>query len=172
MYYTKTLFTSMLLLWAGLMISCKQAPTEEKSEEIKTENTAIKADKTTLKAEIQNLESAWSAASNSGDAATIIGMYSDDAVSMVNNKPMASGKTEIGKEVEEGIAKKKKGTTVSYEVMDVYGDENEVTEFGKTTVKDGNGKITYTGKYAAVWQKKDGKYRCVREIYNDDAKEK
>lgn len=133
---------------------------------------AAKADLAAIKADIQTLENAWAAADNARDANALAAFYADDAVSMSNNKPMAVGKAAIHKDLEEGLAKRAKGATVSYEVLDVFGDENTVTEAGKTTVKDASGKVTYTGKYMAVWQKRDGKYICVRDIGNDDVKEK
>jgi len=51
------------------------------------------------------------------------------------------------------LAKRSKGETATYETMDVFGDGNIVTETGKTTVKDANGKVAYTGKYMAIWEK-------------------
>ncbi len=56
--------------------------------------------------------------------------------------------------------------------LDVFGSENQVTEVGKSTIKDATGKVTYTGKYMAIWEKRDGKYVCVRDIFNDDMKAK
>ena len=70
------------------------------------------------------------------------------------------------------IAKRAKGATIAYDIIDVFGDENTVTEVGKTTKKDASGKVTYTGKYMAVWEKRNGKYICVRDISNDDVKAK
>ena len=34
------------------------------------------------------------------------------------------------------------------------------------------GTVTYTGKYMAVWEKRNGKWLVIRDIYNDDMKEK
>ena len=64
------------------------------------------------------------------------------------------------------------GDEIAFEIADVFGDENQVTEVGKSIVKDSTGKVTYTGKYMAIWEKRDGKYVCIRDIGNDDAKEK
>ncbi|MBL0358210.1 MAG: hypothetical protein IPP72_15670 [Chitinophagaceae bacterium] len=68
--------------------------------------------------------------------------------------------------------KRPKGSTITFDVLDVFGDENTVTEVGKTIGKDAQGKVTYNGKYMALWQKRDGKYLCVRDINNDDVKAK
>ena len=125
-----------------------------------------------IKAEIQGLENDWAKASTDKDVATIVAFYADDAVSMTNNKPMITGKAAIQKDVEADFAKRKEAAIVTYETLDVYGNENMVTETGKTTSKNAAGKVTYTGKYMAVWEKRNGKWLVIRDIYNDDAKEK
>lgn len=131
-----------------------------------------KPDMTKIKAEIQALENDWAKASTDKDVATIVAFYTDDAVSMSNNKPMLTGKAAIQKDIEADFAKRKETVVVAYETLDVYGNETVVTETGKTTVKDATGKVTYTGKYMVVWEKRNGKWLVVRDIYNDDVKEK
>ncbi len=124
-----------------------------------------------LKAEIQALESSWAAADNARNANAVAAFYADDAVSLANNKPMLMGKAAIQKDVAESISKRVKGSTVSYDIMDVFGNENTVTEVGKETVKDSAGKVISTGKYMAIWEKRNGKFICIRDIYNNDVKE-
>lgn len=141
--------------------------TKEAAKEI-----VAKPDMAKVKAEIQALETAWAAADNARNAAAISAFYADDAISLSNNQPMIVGKSAILKDIETSLAKKQKGTTVSYDIMDVFGDENTVTEVGKTTSKDATGKVIYTGKYMAVWEKRNGKWLAIRDIYNDDVKEK
>lgn len=126
-----------------------------------------------IKAEIQDLENDWAKASTDKDIAKIVAFYADDAISMTNNKPMITGKAAIQKEIEAEFAKNKEtAVVVAYETLDVYGNENMVTETGITTIKDATGKVTYTGKYMAVWEKRNGKWLVIRDIYNDDVKEK
>jgi uncharacterized protein (TIGR02246 family) len=133
---------------------------------------SAKPDLVKLKAEIQALESSWAAADNARNANAIAAFYADDAMSLSNNKPMLVGKAAIQKDISESLAKRTKGSTVTYDVMDVFGNYNTVTEVGKTTVKDAAGKVISTGKYMAIWEKRNGKFICVRDIYNDDVKEK
>lgn len=125
-----------------------------------------------VKTEIQALETAWSNADNARDSNALAAFYSDDAISMSNNKPVLEGKAAIRKDIGESLAKRPAGSTTAYDVVKVFGDENTVTEIGKTTRKDASGKVTYTGKYMAVWEKRGGKYICVSDIGNDDVKEK
>ena len=130
-----------------------------------------KPDMEAVKAEIQDLENDWAKASTDKDIATIVAFYADDAISMTNNKPMLTGKAAIQKEIEADFAKRKEAAIVTYETLDVYGNENIVTETGKTTSRNAAGKVTYTGKYMAVWEKRNDKWLVIRDIYNDDAKE-
>lgn len=137
-----------------------------------TETMATKPDNQKLKAEIQELENAWATADNARDANALAAFYSDDAVSLANNARMITGNDAIRKDLETSLAKRPKGATTAYDVLDAFGCENYVTEVGKTTRKDSTGKVTYTGKYMALWEKRNGKWICIRDIGNDDAKEK
>lgn len=131
-----------------------------------------KPDMAAVKAEIQDLEIAWAAADNARDANAVAAFYAEDALSMSNDKPTLMGKAAILADITEGLAKKAAGLTVSYEVMEVFGDDKVVTEIGKAISKDASGNVISTGKYMAVWEKRDGKFICIRDIYNNDQKEK
>lgn len=148
------------------------APEEAAAPEEMAAPEPAKPDMAAIKAEIQALELAWAAAENAGDVPALLAFYSDDAVSMGNESPMAVGKAAIQKEIEAGISSRQAGTTVSYDVLDVFGDGNTVTEVGKTTRMDASGKVIFTGKYMAIWEKRDGKYVCVRDISNRDTEKK
>jgi len=132
----------------------------------------IKPDMEAVKAEIQAIESSWAAADNARDANAVAAFYSDDAISLSNNKPMIVGKTDILNDITESLAKRAPGSTVAYDLLEVYGNENVATEIGKSTQKDASGNVISTGKYMAIWEKRDGKFICIRDIYNEDAKEK
>ncbi len=160
-------FATACVALAILSFSCTKAVEET------TETTEVaKTDMVAVKAEIQTLEEGFAKADNERNAAAIAAFYADDAQSLSNNRPTIIGKAALLKDIEAGIAKRVKGSTIAFEVSDVFGDENQVTEVGKSTVKDSTGKVTYTGKYMAIWEKRDGKYVCIRDIGNDDVKEK
>ena len=170
----KISFAFSLLMTAFLFITACTAPAAEKTPKVveTVQTTAVKPDMGKVKAEIQALENAWAEADNARNANALAAFYSDDAMSLSNNKPMDVGKAAIQKGLEVSMAKRVKGSTVSYEIMDVFGDDKQVTEVGKTIIKDASGKVTSTGKYMAIWEKRDGKYLCVRDIGNDDVKAK
>ena len=46
---------------------------------------------------------------------------------------MISGKADIQKDIEASLAKRTKGYTTAYDVVDVYGNANVVTEVGTIT---------------------------------------
>ncbi|MEJ7740195.1 MAG: DUF4440 domain-containing protein [Chitinophagaceae bacterium] len=157
-----------------LTTGCNQSTADETSNAKSETKQAMttKADPAQLKSEIQELEMAWAKADNARDVATVAAFYADDAISMANNAPMLVGIAAIKKDIEASMAKKAKGSTLSYDVMDVFVGGDYVTEVGKTTRKDSTGKVTTTGKYMAIWEKRNNKWICIRDIGNEDAKEK
>jgi len=96
-------------------------------------------------------------------------MYTDDAISMTDGAPSLNGKAAILAYQEAEFAKSPAGLNSTYTVQDVYGDGETVTEVGTGVTKDASGAVVRTGKYVAIWKKMDGKYLCIREIYNSDA---
>lgn len=165
-----TASVAFLFFAVGCGQTAKDETANKKSE---TEQaTTEKADPAKLKAEIQEQETAWSVADNARDANAVAAYYADDAQSLATDKPTLVGNAAIKKDIEEGFAKRVKGSKVSYDVMDVYGSDNHVTEVGKINRMDSTGKTTSTGKYMAVWEKRDGKWLCIRDIGNEDAPKK
>lgn len=167
----KTNYFKIALAFIALSLFACSSPAPEEVATPEEMATPAEPDLAAIKAEIQALELAWAAADNAGDVPALLAFYSDDAVSMGGGSPMAVGKAAIQKELEADMASRPAGGTVSYDVLDVFGDENTVTEVGKTTRMDASGKVVSTGKYMAVWEKRDGKYVCIRDIGNNDSEE-
>ena len=162
----------LLIACLGILLfsfGCNQ-PTAETSP-VPVADVETKPDMAKIKREIQAIEKAWAAADNARDANALAAFYANDAISMSENSPMVVGKAAILKEMQTSFASRPAGHTVSYEVLDVFGDENIVTEVGKSTRMDASGKVVYTGKYMAVWEKRDGKWLCLSDIGNSDSKE-
>ncbi len=169
-------FATLCIALACLTPGCNNTAEDKAAAVTTTTETAppaaVTTDMTKLKATIQALENSWAAADNARDTNAIAAFYADDAISLSNNKPMVKGKAAILNDIKEGLIKRPKGSVVSYNIMDVFGNEQTVTETGTSTQKDANGKIVNTGKYMAIWENRNGKYSCVRDIYNDDVKQK
>lgn len=157
-----------------MFASCQDAEKKEAAEATTAAPAAAaepaKPDMAKIKADIQAIETAWAAAQNAKDVKTLIALYSDDAVSMPDGEPMLNGKAAIQKKMEADFAKPAKYASVAFETMDVYAQGDVVTEVGKTTYKDAAGKTIGGGKYFAIFKNVDGKYLCIREIYNQDSK--
>ena len=158
-------YVSCVLLFA----SCQEAEKKETPAAVTVAEPA-KPDLTQIRSEIVAIETAWAAAQNAKDVKALMAMYADDAVSMPDGEPMLTGKAAIQKKAEADFAKPSTYASIAFETLDVYAQGNVVTEVGKTMYKDAAGKTTGGGKYMAVYEKRDGKYLCIREIYNKDSK--
>ena len=156
---------------AGLFIlftSCNDGGAGTEAAATPETAQATKPDMAQIKQEIQALETAFAKADNERDANTIAAFYANDAVSVEPDHALLVGNDAIKKSVEENLAKRSGGSTVSYDIIDITGDDHMVTEIGKTTRMDSTGKVISTGKYMAVWEKRDGKWLCIRDIAVDD----
>ncbi len=167
-------FYSFLLL---CFVSCQDAAKKETTEVATSAEDAkpvvaetAKPDLAQIRTEIAAIETAWAAALNAKDINALMAMYAEDAQSMQDGAPTLSGKSAIQQQQEKDFAKPPMYSSIAFETTDVYAQGDFATEIGKSMFKDATGKITGTGKYVAVFQKKDGKYLCVREIYNRDSK--
>ena len=165
----KTTVLSCCLALFIFIGSCKENPTTENSASL-IKSEAVPADMKQVRAEIQTIENAWADAMNKKDINLLMALYADDAVSMQDGAPALKGKAAIQAQQEKNFAAPEKYASISFQTQDVYGTPDEVTEIGISEERDAAGKVTGTGKYVAVFQKKDGKYLCVREIYNRDQK--
>jgi ketosteroid isomerase-like protein len=172
----KTMLIPIYATCVLMFASCQEAEKKETPAETPAATATVaepvKPDLTQIRSEIVAAENAWAAAINAKDINALMAMYADDAISMPEGEPMLSGKAAIQKKQEADFAKPAKYANIAFETMDVYAEGDVVTEVGKTMYKDATGKTTGTGKYFAVFEKKNGKYVCIREIYNSDTKEK
>lgn len=142
-----------------LTASCKPAAQEP-----------AKPDLAAIRTEIQALEDAYAAGLKAKDANAVIAYYADDAISMANNAPIAVGHEALLKMTQDEIASDSTNTTVSFEVVDIFAAGDLVIETGKATNKDADGNVVKTGKYMSLFEKRNGKYVCIRDIYNEDKK--
>ena len=116
------------------------------------------------KTEIQALEDAYAAAEKAKDAGAVAAYYSDDAVSYNRNEEPASGKAVIQDRIAKRLASDTSGTQSVYKVVDLYADGDLLVEIGSWTTMDGSGTAKEKGHYMSVFEKRDGKYLCVRDM--------
>lgn len=153
-------------------ISCNTTTNQTNTKPANTEYTEAQPDMTKIKNEIQALNTIWANAVNNKDAATILNLYAEDAISMPDDAPALKGKAEIKKDVEASTANSKGLILMTYITEEVFGDEQLVTETGIAIAKDTLRKVVYTEKYMALWEKRNDRWQIIREIYNHDAKQK
>jgi ketosteroid isomerase-like protein len=141
-----------------LFISACQAPAAQEE--------AIDMDQ--LRASLQAMEDAYAAGQKAKDAEAVAAYYADDAQSLSNDKPTAVGKAAIIESIKEGMASDTSGNVTRFEVVDVFASGNLAVEVGRSITANADGSET-TGKYISVFEKRDGQYLCVRDIWNRDA---
>ncbi len=124
-----------------------------------------------IRSEIQAMENAYAEAWNARNAAAVMAYYADDAVSLANNSPILTGKEAILKDLEKTFASDTSQITMSLEVTDIYAAGDLVVETGKGTFKNPSGTAVMTSKYMSLFEKRNGKYLCIRDCYNNDKKE-
>ncbi|MFT5886927.1 MAG: ketosteroid isomerase-like protein [Arcticibacterium sp.] len=138
----------------ALTISACSAPAE-------TED-AIDMDKVTT--EIQAMEDAYAAGEKAMDADAVAAYYSEDAISYSRNKEPLVGRAAIRDNIAKNIATDTLGAYNVYKVVDLFADGNTVVEVGSWTEFDASDSETSNGNYMSYFEKRDGKYVCVRDM--------
>lgn len=150
---SKFLSTVFAAISALLLSSCS-APKDE----------AKPVDMAQLKTEIQAKEDAFAAGEKIKNADSVVTYYSDDAISYGRNEEPASGKAAIREKLARDIAKDTTGNNNVYKVVDLFAEGNQVVEIGSWTRLNTSGTEVDKGYYMSVFQKRDGKYVCVRDM--------
>ena len=101
----------------------------------------------------------------SGDSVGAANAYSKEGTLMADNMPALSGVEKISA-FWGGFSKIAGGLTLT--TLEVWGDENFITEEGVFEVKGKDGNQLDKGKYLVVWKKEDGKWKLHRDLSNSD----
>ena len=125
---------------------------------------AATVDMDKLKTEIQSMEDTFAAAEKAKDAAAVAAYYSDDAISYGRNEEPASGNAAIKDGIAKRLASDTTGNHNVYKVVDLFAEGNMAVEIGSWTVINPAGAETEKGHYMSMFQKRDGKYVCVRDM--------
>jgi len=100
-----------------------------------------------------------------GDSVGAANMYSNDGKLMINNMPSITGKGNIAS-FWGGFTRM--GGNVSLTTLEVWGDENLISEEGLFEIKLKDGKVPDKGKYIVLWKKEEGKWKIHRDLSNTD----
>ncbi len=124
------------------------------------------ADLATIKADVLN----WMEAYNAGDADSVAALYSEDAVLMAPGAAAAVGRDAIRDFIAADIADAKAQgfTFTGDESSDGAVEGNTGWTSGTFTVTDTSGATVATGKYLTAYERIDGEWQLVRDIWNSD----
>lgn len=153
----KILNCTVIVTVLSLLICCKPKSTE------------VVVDKDQVKNEIQGIENKMAEMYNNRDL-NGEDYYAEDATSFSQNKPPLVGKLAIDKSIKEDLVLFKKGNQIAFVANEVYpsNDGNQVVEIGSYRVSDSTATAIYTGNYMALFEKRDGKYICIRDMAASD----
>jgi ketosteroid isomerase-like protein len=160
----KILISGLLGILLTVSIACNQ-----KKEEIATPIV----DKEQIKTEIQAIENDFASVYNTGNVDALT-YYADDATSYFNGKMPIVGKDAIHKSMKEELANFTKGDKISFETKEVYVANNgdHVMEIGAFKFSDSTGTKLRSGNYFSLFEKRDGKYVCIRDMGNSEPTDK
>ena len=158
---TKFKQSILLLSFSFVIIACNSERSETVAPPV--------IDKEQIKKEIQDKENEFASIYNSGELRNI-GYYTDDATVFAQNKAPLVGKTAIIDYLKTGIDSSSKGNTISFTTNEVFvsNDGNQVVEIGYYKLVDSANVDINSGNYMILFEKRDGKYVCVREMSASD----
>ena len=133
----------------------------------KKEESAVVVDKEQIKKEIQAKEDGFAAIYNGGEIKDI-GYYADDAISFFQNRPALIGKEAIVEFLKSGLSGNSDKISFNTEEVFVSNDGNQVVEVGYFKVVDSTNTTVNKGNYMSLFEKRNGKYVCVRDMSASD----
>jgi len=156
---TTLLKAAILSCCMSILFAC--SPKQEKQTE------APVIDKEDIKAEIQEKENEFANIYNSGKMKNI-GYYADDAITYFQNRAPLTSREERIAFFESDI--QNNPNTISFTTKDVFisNDGLQVVEIGGFTVVDSLNTVVNSGNYMSLFEKRDGKYVCVRDMSASD----
>jgi len=129
--------------------------------------TTVVVDKEQIKKEIQAKEDQFAAIYNSGELKKI-GYYAEDATTFAQNRAPIVGREAIIEYLKVDV--ETNTDKISFTTKEVFpsNDGNLVLEIGYYQVVDSTNTPINTGNYMCLFEKRDGKYYCVREMSASD----
>ncbi|MDQ3141782.1 MAG: nuclear transport factor 2 family protein [Bacteroidota bacterium] len=125
-----------------------------------------------LKVEIQKMEDAFAAAEKVKDADAVASYYSEDAISYGRNDAPTVGRAAIKEKIAKKMSTDTSGNYNVYKIVDLFAEGNTIVEIGTWTVLSPAGAEVGKGHYMSYFQKRDGKYLCVRDMNASSKPEK
>jgi uncharacterized protein (TIGR02246 family) len=128
------------------------------------------ADTAADEAAIRGINPQWFQAYAAGDADAMSALYAEDAVLSPPGAPTARGRAAIREYLAGDItASKAGGLTFNPGTSPEFGLSGDLGwEWNTFSVTDSAGATVDTGKYVTVYQRKDGAWSIVRDVWNSD----
>ena len=133
----------------------------------KDQSSATLIDKEQIKKEIQAREDEFAEVYNSGELRNI-GYYADDATTFYQNRQPLIGKEAIIEFLKSDLDSNT--NVISFKTNEVFpsSDGNQVVEIGYFKLVDSAKYVINTGNYMVLFEKRNGKYVCVRDMSTSD----
>ncbi len=133
----------------------------------KEESAAPVIDRDQVKKEIQAKENEFAETYNAGTVKNI-GYYADDATTFYPNRAPLVGKQAIVDFLSADL--QENSNTISFTTNEVFvsNDGNQVVEIGNFKLLDSTNNMINTGNYMSLFEKRNGKYVCVRDMSASD----
>jgi ketosteroid isomerase-like protein len=124
-------------------------------------------DKEQIKKEIQAKEDEFAATYNGGVLKSI-GYYAEDATTFYQNRAPLVGRDDITEFLKFDLESNSNKISFTTKEVFVSNDGNQVVELGYFKVTDSTNTALNTGNYMSLFEKRDGKYVCVRDMSASD----
>ena len=142
----------VLLFLAFIFFSSCNSPSEPKVDMAK------------IKLEIQAMEDAFAAGEKAKNVDSVAIYYAENAISYNRNEPPSVGMVAIKEKISKGFTKDSTGDYNVYKVVDLFAEGNSATEIGSWTKMNAAGEKKENGYYMSYFEKRNGKYKCVRDM--------
>lgn len=153
----KVMYGGFILLFMSFLIACNT----------KMEESTTVVDKEQIKKEIQDKENDYASIYNTGELRNI-GYYADDATSFFQNRAPLVGKEAIIEFLKADLAANTNKISFTTKEVFVSNDGIQVVEIGYYKVVDSANTVINSGNYMSLFEKRDGKYYCLRDMSASD----
>jgi ketosteroid isomerase-like protein len=133
------------------------------------EPVPVTIDKEQIKKEIQAKEDGFAEVFNAREIRNI-GYYAEDAVSFSQNREPLIGRQAIVDYLKANIDSVPASHKIAFTTNEVFvsSDGNQVVEVGYFKFVDSTNTIVNSGNYMSLFEKKEGKFVCVRDMSVSD----
>ncbi len=143
-------------------ISCKKAEETPGEPAVAPDAFDLAAAKTEVEANYAAFEKAF----NAKDSVALANCYAADAKFMNPNGKAVEGRPAIQKTF--GMWFKGDTSTIKLNLVDLWGNENNLAAENAWTMYDKDGKVLDEGKSLEVYKMEDGKWKLFRDCYNSN----